>query len=59
MATPRIDSHQHFWRYEPREFAWIDERMAAIRRDFPYCWLPMPKPQWVEPEGARLALGTS
>src|SRR5262245_35432742 len=34
MATPRIDSHQHFWRYEPREFAWIDERMAAIRRDF-------------------------
>jgi L-fuconolactonase len=34
MATPRIDSHQHFWRYEPREFAWIDGRMAAIRRDF-------------------------
>jgi L-fuconolactonase len=34
MATPRIDGHQHFWRYEPREFAWIDDKMAAIRRDF-------------------------
>jgi L-fuconolactonase len=34
MGVPRIDSHQHFWRYEPREFAWIDERMAVIRRDF-------------------------
>lgn len=34
MATVRIDSHQHFWRYEPREFAWIDDRMQTIRRDF-------------------------
>ncbi len=29
-----LDSHQHFWRYEAREFDWIDESMAAIRRDF-------------------------
>ena len=34
MAAPRIDSHQHFWRYAPQQFAWIDERMAVIRRDF-------------------------
>jgi L-fuconolactonase len=29
-----IDSHQHFWRYSPAEYDWIDESMAAIRRDF-------------------------
>lgn len=30
----RIDAHQHFWKYDPREFAWIDDSMAGIRRDF-------------------------
>jgi len=30
----KIDAHQHFWRYSPREYAWIDETMGAIRRDF-------------------------
>lgn len=30
----RIDAHQHFWRYTPEEYDWIDETMAAIRRDF-------------------------
>jgi len=30
----RIDSHQHFWRYDPREYDWIDDRMSAIARDF-------------------------
>ena len=30
----RIDSHQHFWRYSPAEYGWIDDRMARIRRDF-------------------------
>lgn len=30
----RLDAHQHFWRYSPAEYAWIDERMRAIRRDF-------------------------
>lgn len=29
-----IDSHQHFWRYDPGEYDWIDDSMAAIRRDF-------------------------
>jgi L-fuconolactonase len=32
----RIDSHQHFWRYEPAEYGWIDAGMASLRRD----WLP-------------------
>ncbi|SRR6266404_625305 len=30
----RIDTHQHFWRYNPQEFGWIDDSMAALRRDF-------------------------
>lgn len=30
----RIDSHQHFWRYDPAEYAWIDEQMKVLRRDF-------------------------
>ncbi|WP_425236875.1 amidohydrolase family protein [Ulvibacterium sp.] len=29
-----IDSHQHFWKYEPVKHSWIDENMSAIRRDF-------------------------
>jgi L-fuconolactonase len=30
----RIDAHQHFWRYDPGEYAWIDDSMRALRRDF-------------------------
>ena len=30
----RIDSHQHFWRYNAAEYDWIDDSMSAIRRDF-------------------------
>ena len=30
----RIDSHQHFWKYDPAEYGWIDDSMAALRRDF-------------------------
>ena len=29
-----IDSHQHFWKYDRAEYGWIDETMAALRRDF-------------------------
>ena len=29
-----IDSHQHYWRYDPAEYEWIDDSMAALRRDF-------------------------
>lgn len=34
MLSPRIDAHQHFWRYDPAEYGWIDDSMAALRRDF-------------------------
>jgi L-fuconolactonase len=30
----RIDAHQHFWRYTPSEYAWIDDTMDALKRDF-------------------------
>src|SRR5271170_3729148 len=30
----RIDAHQHFLIYNQREYDWIDETMASIRRDF-------------------------
>ncbi len=30
----RIDSHQHFWNYSPEAHAWIDDSMAALKRDF-------------------------
>jgi L-fuconolactonase len=30
----RIDSHQHFWIYEPVKDGWIPDHMASIRRDF-------------------------
>lgn len=29
-----IDSHQHFWQYEPKQHSWIDIKMSVIRRDF-------------------------
>ena len=29
-----IDSHHHFWRYDPVEYDWIGEDMSVIRRDF-------------------------
>jgi L-fuconolactonase len=30
----RIDAHQHFWRYNPDEYEWIDNSMSRLRRDF-------------------------
>ena len=30
----RIDAHHHLWRYSAAEYGWIDDEMAALRRDF-------------------------
>lgn len=30
----RIDSHQHFWSYNPQRESWITDDMREIRRDF-------------------------
>jgi L-fuconolactonase len=29
-----IDAHQHFWIYNPAEYDWIHDSMAALRRNF-------------------------
>jgi len=29
-----LDSHHHFWRYNPDDFGWINDAMRDIRRDF-------------------------
>src|SRR5579871_4859529 len=41
-----IDAHQHFWIYNPTEYEWIDDSMAALRRDF------LPKDLQPELQGA-------
>lgn len=30
----KIDSHQHFWQFDPVRDAWIDDSMQVIRRNF-------------------------
>jgi L-fuconolactonase len=30
----KIDSHQHFWRYNPTRDAWITDDMSVLKRDF-------------------------
>jgi L-fuconolactonase len=41
----RIDAHQHFWRYTPDEFIWIDDSTSYLRREF--------LPEHLEPELKR------
>ena len=30
----KIDAHQHFWRYSPQDYGWIDHAMNPLKRDF-------------------------
>lgn len=30
----KLDSHQHFWSYDPSQYPWIDQPKQAIARDF-------------------------
>jgi len=30
----KIDSHQHFWKFDPIRDAWIDKTMSVIQKDF-------------------------
>jgi L-fuconolactonase len=34
LLMQRIDSHQHFWQYDPARHDWIDDNMWVIRKDF-------------------------
>src|SRR5438309_3799167 len=47
----RIDSHQHFWQYNPDEYGWIDHSMAELRRDF--------LPEHLKPELRRAGFAAS
>ena len=29
-----LDSHQHFWHYDPVKYSWLDDSMASIQKDF-------------------------
>jgi len=30
----KIDAHHHLWKFDAKEYGWIDERMGVLRRDF-------------------------
>jgi L-fucono-1,5-lactonase len=34
MTSPRIDTHQHFWKFSPAAYDWITPDMGALQRDF-------------------------
>ena|ERR1700730_15791207 len=45
----KIDSHQHFWKYQPVRDAWITNEMKSIQRDFmPEDLLPLLEPNGFE-----------
>ena len=29
----RIDSHQHFWKYDPEQYGWMNDQMAVLRHN--------------------------
>ena len=40
-----IDSHRHFWRYDPNQHVWMTDDMDVLRRDFlPQELLPLLTP---------------
>jgi L-fuconolactonase len=43
-----LDAHVHFWRYNADEYAWIDDSLAVLRRDF------QPEDAAREMRGARI-----
>ncbi|CAM3782358.1 amidohydrolase [Rouxiella silvae] len=32
-AVPKIDAHQHFWRYSPENYRWINDQMTVLKQD--------------------------
>ena len=30
----KIDTHQHYWRYQPQDFGWINDTMPVLQEDF-------------------------
>lgn len=34
MKNGRVDSHQHFWKYDPSRHTWMSDAMSVIKTDF-------------------------
>lgn len=34
MKTSRIDSHQHFWHYDPAKHVWMNDEMKVLKTDY-------------------------
>ena len=47
----RIDAHNHFWYYNPSEYAWINEEMSVIKKDR--------LPEHIYPEITQAGIGGS
>ena len=30
----KIDSHHHFWKYDPVEYSWMNEKMGILKQDY-------------------------
>jgi L-fuconolactonase len=30
----RIDSHHHFWQYDPIEYSWMNEKMGILKQNY-------------------------
>ncbi|MEO8493903.1 MAG: amidohydrolase, partial [Planctomycetota bacterium] len=30
----QVDSHHHFWNYDPAQYGWIGSEMSVLKRDF-------------------------
>lgn len=30
----KIDAHNHFWQYNPKDYSWIDDSMTILKKDF-------------------------
>ena len=50
LVAMRIDAHQHFWRYNPDEYGWIDDSMASLRR---YFLLQISNLNWIVQDSRR------
>ena len=30
----KIDSHHHFWQYDPVEYSWMNEQMGILKQNY-------------------------
>ena len=44
----KLDAHQHFWKYDPDDYGWINEAMSVLRKDY--------LPQMLRHESAKMSI---